>query len=67
LLGYTKWENFQLVIGKAKIACEVSGHEVANHFPDVRKMVLADPMGMNTEARELEARIAVNVVELFEA
>ena len=39
LLGYTKWENFQLVIGKAKIACEVSGHEVANHFPDVRKMV----------------------------
>lgn len=39
LLGYAKWENFQLVIGKAKIACEVSGHEVANHFPDVRKMV----------------------------
>jgi DNA-damage-inducible protein D len=39
LLGYAKWENFQLVIGKAKIACEVSGHEVADHFPDVRKMV----------------------------
>ena len=39
LLGYAKWENFQLVIGKAKTACEVSGHEVADHFPDVRKMV----------------------------
>ncbi len=39
LLGYAKWENFQLVIGKAKIACEVSGHVVADHFPDVRKMV----------------------------
>jgi DNA-damage-inducible protein D len=39
LLGYSKWENFQTVIAKAKTACEVSGHEVANHFPDVRKMV----------------------------
>ncbi len=39
LLGYAKWENFQLVIGKAKIACEVSSHVVADHFPDVRKMV----------------------------
>jgi DNA-damage-inducible protein D len=39
LLGYTKWENFQSVVNKAKTACEISGHEVANHFPDVRKMV----------------------------
>ncbi len=39
LLGYSKWENFSLVINKAKIACEVSGHEVPDHFPDVRKMV----------------------------
>ncbi len=39
LLGYDKWENFSKVISKAKIACEVSGHEIADHFPDVRKMV----------------------------
>lgn len=39
LLGYDKWENFSKVISKAKIACEVSGHGVADHFPDVRKMV----------------------------
>lgn len=39
LLSYDKWENFSKVISKAKIACEVSGHEVADHFPDVRKMV----------------------------
>jgi DNA-damage-inducible protein D len=39
LLGYTKWENFQSVVNKAKTACEISGHEIANHFPDVRKMV----------------------------
>ncbi|HUN01042.1 MAG TPA: DNA damage-inducible protein D [Halothiobacillus sp.] len=39
LLGYSKWENFLKVILKAKIACEVSGHWVVDHFPDVRKMV----------------------------
>ena len=39
LLGYTKWENFINVVNKAKTACEVSGHDIDNHFPDVRKMV----------------------------
>jgi DNA-damage-inducible protein D len=39
LLGYTKWDNFLNVISKAKTACEVSGHEIPNHFADVRKMV----------------------------
>lgn len=39
LLGYAKWENFLNVLNKAKTACEVSGHVIENHFPDVRKMV----------------------------
>ena len=39
LLGYSKWENFANVINKAKIACENVGHNVSDHFPDVRKMV----------------------------
>lgn len=39
LLGYSKWENFLNVVSKAKIACEVSGHEILDHFPDIRKMV----------------------------
>src|SRR3990172_5448107 len=39
LLGYSKWENFLNVVSKAKTACEISGHQVADHFPDVRKMV----------------------------
>jgi DNA-damage-inducible protein D len=50
LLGYSKWENFQAVIAKAKTACEVSGHAVENHFPDVRKMVR---IGSGTE-REID-------------
>jgi len=39
LLGYDKWENFVNVIDKAKIACKNSGHEINDHFPEVRKMV----------------------------
>lgn len=40
LLGYTKWDNFiNTVVSKAKTACELSGHEVADHFAGVGKMV----------------------------
>ena len=39
LLGYAKWENFSKVIDKAKESCQQVGHNVADHFPDVRKMV----------------------------
>jgi DNA-damage-inducible protein D len=39
LLGYSKWDNFLKVLTKAKTACEVSGHLVADHFADVGKMV----------------------------
>ena len=33
------WRNFTAVINKAKTACEVSGHPIADHFVDVNKMV----------------------------
>ena len=39
LLGYAKWDNFLNVISKAKTACDVSGHLIADHFADVGKMV----------------------------
>jgi DNA-damage-inducible protein D len=39
LLGYGKWDNFQGVISKAKTACELSGHGIADHFADVGKMI----------------------------
>lgn len=39
LLGYSKWENFEKVIQKAKDACKNAGEEIPYHFPDVRKMV----------------------------
>ena len=39
LLGYGKWDNFQGVLSKAKTACELSGHAIADHFADVGKMI----------------------------
>lgn len=39
LLGYSKWENFEKVIQKAKDACRNAGEEIAYHFPDVRKVI----------------------------
>lgn len=39
LLGYGQWRNFHNVISKAKTACEVSGHDVSDHFADVSKMI----------------------------
>ncbi|MFG1341359.1 DNA damage-inducible protein D [Xanthobacter autotrophicus] len=39
LLGYAKWDNFLNVLSKAKTACEISGHNVPDHFSDVGKMV----------------------------
>ena len=39
LLGYAEWRNFTSVVTKAKVACEVSGHTISDHFVDVNKMV----------------------------
>ena len=39
LLGYAKWENFSKVIEKAKESCQQVGHNVEDHFPDVRKTI----------------------------
>ncbi len=39
LLGYSKWENFEKVIEKAKDACENVGEKIEYHFPDIRKTI----------------------------
>lgn len=39
LLGYSKWENFEKVIQKAKDACKNAGEEIMYHFPDIRKTI----------------------------
>lgn len=37
VLDYAKWENFHKVIKRAMIACENSGHNVCECFPEVGK------------------------------
>ena len=39
LLDYTKWENFEKVIAKAKTSCQSSDQSVEDHFPDIGKMI----------------------------
>jgi len=39
LLGYEKWDNFQDVISKAQIACEVSKNKASDHFAGVGKTI----------------------------
>lgn len=39
LLEYTKWENFEKVITKAKETCLSSEQDIISHFLEVRKMV----------------------------
>jgi DNA-damage-inducible protein D len=52
LLGYTKWDNFLNVVSKAKTACEVSGHQVHDHFADVGKTIQM-PKGAEKEVPDI--------------
>lgn len=46
VLGYSTWDKFKRVIGKAMIACANSGQPEENHFSQVVKMV---PIGSGAE------------------
>lgn len=52
LLGYSKWENFEKVILKAKEACTNAGELVDYHFPDIRKTI-AMPKGAEKEIGDI--------------
>ena len=39
VLGYTRWENFVIAIGRAMESCKTLGVNVDDHFREVTKMI----------------------------
>lgn len=68
LLGYAEWRSFTVAVSRAKTACEVSGHPVADHFVDVTKMVdlgsgsqrEIDDLMLTTQAMQVQWRVPDN-------
>ncbi len=54
LLGYDRWENFEKVIAKAKVACKYTGHDVDVDFRETTKPRRVGSKGGKTEIREVE-------------
>ncbi len=52
LLGYDKWSNFESVIEKAKIACEMAKQKASDHFADVGKTI-SMPKGATKEILDI--------------
>ena len=38
-LGYSRWENFENAIDKAKISCESAKQAISDHFRDAAKTI----------------------------
>ena len=51
LLDYSKWQNFENVLLKAKVACANNGIVVEEHFADASKMVILGS-GANREVED---------------
>ncbi|MDR1564562.1 MAG: DNA damage-inducible protein D [Oscillospiraceae bacterium] len=39
ILGYARWENFEIAIKRARISCESAGFNAADQFRDVTKLI----------------------------
>lgn len=54
LLGYDRWENFEKVIAKAKIACKYNGRDVDVNFHETTKTRRVGSKGGKAEIRDVE-------------
>lgn len=64
VLGYSRWENFRLVIEKAKMSCESAGIEPSNHFLDTTKPVPSGSGAMTERADCFLSRYACYLVAM---
>ena len=62
LLGDTEWRNFITVVSKAKTACEVAQHTIADHFVDVNKMVDLGSGGQREVEDMIVTRFACDLI-----
>jgi DNA-damage-inducible protein D len=53
VLGYNRWENFEKVIAKAKIACQYNGEVVENEFRETTKFT-THGKGVKRPIRDVE-------------
>lgn len=53
VLGYDRWENFEKVIAKAKVACKYNGEDVDDQFREVTKLIRAGK-GAQRATRDVE-------------
>jgi len=54
ILGYGRWENFENVIAKAKVACKFNGHDVELNFREVTKISKVGSRGGKRPIRDVE-------------
>lgn len=53
-MGYSRWENVQSVLERAKAACRNSGHDPSDHFRDVTQMV---PLGSGAFRKSVDTQM----------
>jgi len=62
LLGYGEWRNFEKVIERAKVACEVSGKIASDHFVDANKTLQMPKGASKTVADYMLTRYACYLI-----
>ncbi len=58
LLGYTKWQNFEVAIERATIACKQVGQVVSDHFTEASKAIIGGKGAKQTVKDYLLSRFA---------
>ena len=54
IFQYSKWQNFEMIIDKAKKSCENSGINILDHFTDISKMV---QIGSGAERKQQDYKL----------
>ena len=63
VLQYKKWENFAKVIDRAKLACQNSGRDIEDDFPEVRKIIEAGALQKKVVDYELSRYACYLIVQ----